>query len=105
MGWGLAMDFAPTLHCIETLRVDDRRDSVWNDSILIAIFSQIPAVLEQRLETVLGERVAPAVSDATGVQRFDDAADAFPCCIPLECFLYHRGGSRVDLVVMLASIR
>lgn len=78
MGRCLAVNFAPALNRVEAIRVDDGRDGVRDDSILIAVFPQIPAVLEQRLEAVLGERVAPAVADTAVVQRFDDAADAFP---------------------------
>ena len=102
VGRCLTVNLAPALDRIETLRVDDGRYSIQDDGILIAVFAQIPAVLEQRLEAVLGEPVAPTVGDAPGVQRFDDAANALPCRIPLERFLHHRRGGRVDLVVMLA---
>jgi len=102
VGRCLAVNLAPALDRIEAIRVDDGRDSIGDDGILIAIFAQIPAIFEQRLEAVLGERVAPAVADAPGVQRFDDAADALPRRIPLECFLHHRCGGWIDLIVMLA---
>ena len=102
VGRCLTVNLAPALDRIETLRVDDGRYSIRDDGILIAVFAQIPAVLEQRLEAVLGEPVAPAVADAPGVQRFDDAADALPRRVPMEGFLHHRRGIRIDLVVMLA---
>ena len=102
VGRCLTVNLAPALHCIEAIRVDDSRDGVRDDGILVAVFAQIPAVLEQRLEAVLGERVAPAVADAACVQRFDDAADALPRRVPMEGFLHHRRGIRIDLVVMLA---
>ena len=102
VGRCLTVNLAPALDRIETLRVDDGRYSIRDDGILISVFAQIPAVLEQRLEAVLGEPVAPAVADAPGVQRFDDAANALPCRVPLERFLHHRCGGWVDLIVMLA---
>ena len=102
VGRCLAVNLAPALHRIEAVQVDDGRDSIRVDRILRAVFAQIPAVLEQRLEAVLGERVAPAVADTAGVQRVDDAADALPRRVPMEGFLHHRRGIRIDLVVMLA---
>ena len=102
VGRCLTVNLAPTLHRVKTIRADDGRDCVRDDGILIAVFAQIPAIFKQRLETVLGERVAPTVTDTAGVQRFDDAADALPRRVPLERFLHHRCGGRVDLIVMLA---
>jgi len=101
VGRCLTVNFAPSLHRIEAIRIDDGRDSIRYDGILIAVFAQIPAIFEQCLEAVLGERIAPAVADAAGVQRLDDTADAFPRRIPLERFLHHRRGGRIDLVAML----
>lgn len=68
MGRCLTVNLAPALHRIKTIRVDDGRDGIRNDGILIAVLTQIPAILEQRLEAVLGERIAPTVADAPGVQ-------------------------------------
>ena len=78
VGRCLAVNLAPALDRIEAVRVDDGRDGIRDNRILIAVFPQIPTVLEQRLEAVLGERVAPAVADAACVQRFDNAANALP---------------------------
>ena len=102
VGGCLTVNLTPALDRIEAIRGDDGRDGVRDNGILIAVFAQIPAIFEQCLEAVLGERVAPAVADAPGVQRFNNAADALPCRIPLERFLYHRCGGRVNLVVLLA---
>lgn len=102
VGRCLAVNRTSVLHRPKAIQVDDRRDGVRDDRIFIAVFAQIPAVLEQSVETVLGERIAPAVADAASVQRPDNAAEAFPRCVPLERSLHHRCGGRVALVVLLA---
>ncbi len=89
------------LHFLKQVLVHDGRDAVWHYDVLEVVFSDVPFVRQQRLNTVVGELLVAVGSHATVVQPVHQFLHGSTIVVPLKGF-HHKGGfQRVNLKELL----
>ena len=85
------------LHFLKQILVHDGRDAVGHYDVLEVVFSDVPFVRQQRLNTVVGELLVAVGGHATVVQPVHQFFHSCAIVVPLKGF-YHKGSfQRVDL--------
>ena len=85
------------LHFFKQVLVHDGRDAVGHHNVLEVVFSDVPFVRQQRLNTVVGKLLITVGGHATVVQPVHQFFHSRTIVVPLEGF-YHKGGfQRVNL--------
>ena len=89
------------LHTVEQFFLNDNRDAVWHHNVLKTVLSDIAAIRQQSLNTVIGELLVTVGGHATVVQPVHQFLHGRTIVIPLKGF-YHKGSfQRVDLKELL----
>ena len=89
------------LHFFKQVPVHDGRDAVGHHNVLEVVFSDVPFVRQQLLNTVVGELLVAVGGHATVVQPVHQFFHGRALIVPLEGF-YHKGSfQRVDLKELL----
>ena len=89
------------LHFLKQVLVHDGRDAVGHHNVLEVVFSDVPFVRQQRLNTVVGELLVAVGGHATVVQPVHQFFHSCAIVVPLKGF-YHKGSfQRVDLKELL----
>ena len=89
------------LHFFKQVLVHDGRDAVGHHNVLEVVFTNVPFVRQQRLNTVVGELLVAVGGHATVVQPVHQFLHGRALIVPLEGF-YHKGSfQRVDLKELL----
>ena len=89
------------LHFFKQVLVHDGRDAVGHYNVLEVVFSDVPFVRQQRLNTVVGELLVAVGSHATVVQPVHQFFHSCAIVVPLKGF-YHKGSfQRVNLKELL----
>ena len=85
------------LHFFKQVLVHDGRDAVGHHNVLEVVFSDVPFVRQQRLNTVVGELLVAVGGHAAVVQPVHQFFHGRAIVVPLKGF-YHKGGfQRIDL--------
>ena len=89
------------LHFFKQVLVHDGRDAVRHYDILEVVFTNVPFVRQQRLNTVVGELLVAVGGHATVVQPVHQFFHSCAIVVPMKGF-YHKGSfQRVDLKELL----
>ena len=89
------------LHFFKQVLVHDGRDAVGHHNVLEVVFTDVPFVRQQLLNTVVGELLVAVGGHATVVQPVHQFLHGRTIVVPLKGF-YHKGGfQRVDLKELL----
>ena len=89
------------LYTVEQFFLNDNRDAVWHHNVLKTVLSDIAAIRQQSLNTVIGELLVAVGGHATVVQPVHQFLHGRTIVIPLKGF-YHKGSfQRVDLKELL----
>ena len=89
------------LHTVEQFFLNDNRDAVWHHNVLKTVLSDIAAIRQQSLNTVIGELLVAVGGHATVVQPVHQFFHSCAIVVPLKGF-YHKGSfQRVDLKELL----
>ena len=89
------------LHFFKQVLVHDGRDAVRHYDILEVVFTNVPFVRQQRLNTVVGKLLVAVGGHATVVQPVHQFLHGRTIVVPLKGF-YHKGSfQRVDLKKLL----
>ena len=100
-GRSAAVLFDFQLHFFKQVLVHDGRDAVGHHNVLEVVFSDVPFVRQQRLNTVVGELLLTVGGHATVVQPVHQFFHSCAIVVPLKGF-YHKGSfQRVDLKELL----
>ena len=96
-GRSAAVLFDFLLHFLKQILVHDGRDAVGHYNVLEVVFSNVPFVRQQRLNTVVGKLLITVGGHATVVQPVHQFFHSCAIVVPLKGF-YHKGSfQRVDL--------
>mgnify|MGYP006965449896 CR=1 FL=1 len=100
-GRSAAVLFDFQLHFFKQVLVHDGRDAVGHHNVLEVVFSDVPFVRQQLLNTVVGELLVAIGGHATVVQPVHQFFHSCAIVVPLKSF-YHKGRfQRVDLKELL----
>ena len=89
------------LHFFKQVLVHDGRDTVGHHNVLEVVFSDVPLIRQQLLNTVVGELLVAVGGHATVVQPVHQFFHSCAIVVPLKGF-YHKGSfQRVDLKELL----
>ena len=90
-GRSAAVLFDFQLHFFKQVLVHDGRDAVGHHNVLEVVFTDVPFVRQQRLNTVVGELLIAVGGHATVVQPVHQFFHGRTIVVPPEGF-YHKGG-------------
>ena len=100
-GRSAAVLFDFQLHFLKQVLVHDGRDAVGHHNVLEVVFTDVPFVRQQRLNTVVGKLLITVGGHATVVQPVHQFFHSCAIVVPLKGF-YHKGSfQRVDLKKLL----
>ena len=100
-GRSAAVLFDFQLHFLKQILVHDGRDAVGHHNVLEVVFSDVPFVRQQLLNTVVGELLVAVGSHTAVVQPVHQLLHGRTIVVPLKGF-YHKGSfQRVDLKELL----
>ena len=100
-GRSAAVLFDFQLHFLKQILVHDGRDTVGHHNVLEVVFSDVPLICQQLLNTVVGELLVAVSGHAAVVQPVHQFFHSCAIVVPLKGF-YHKGSfQRVDLKELL----
>ena len=96
LGWSFVVSRHTHLNTVEQLLWYNSRDTVGNNYILKAVFSNVFAVVEHSSNTVNGNQIAPAAADAHCIHGVYDLLHGRAGSIHLDMMFVDEGFGSLD---------